>query len=144
MSAEIMGELDFLLRSVFLGLMITFLYDVIRIFRRVLRHGSFLVSLEDLAFWIFCSVCIFRLLYHENNGVFRWFVIMGAAAGMLFYKMTLSHFFVEYTARVICAVLEVFGKILKTLTKPARMAGSFLKKQLTRAWKMFRIILCKQ
>ncbi|MBO5292445.1 MAG: spore cortex biosynthesis protein YabQ [Lachnospiraceae bacterium] len=144
MSAEIMGELDFLLRSMLLGVMITFLYDLIRIFRRVVRHHGFFVSLEDFFFWVFCSICIFLLLYRENNGILRWFVVMGAAVGMLLYKATVSRFLVDLAAKGIGAVLRLLGRIFRLLTKPLRATGRFLKKQLTRTWKMFRIILCKQ
>lgn len=144
MSAEIMGELDFLLRSMLLGVMITFLYDVIRIFRRVVRHGAFFVSLEDLIYWIFVSVSIFYLLYRENNGILRWFVVMGAAAGMLLYKMTLSRPFVRFGAWGIGSALEFLGKIFRFLTKPLRIMGCSAKKQLTKAWKVFKMILCKQ
>lgn len=144
MSAEIMGELDFLLRSMLLGVMITFLYDVIRVFRRVVRHGVFFVSLEDLVYWVFVSCCIFYLLYQENNGVLRWFVIMGAAAGMLLYKMTLSGPFVRFSAWGIGSTLGFLGKIFRFLTKPFRIMGRGMKKQLTKAWKVFKMILCKQ
>ena len=144
MSAEIMGELDFLLRSMLLGVMITFLYDVIRIFRRVVRHGAFFVSLEDLFYWIFVSVSIFYLLYRENNGILRWFVVMGAAAGMFLYKVTLSRPFVRCSAWGIGKILGFFYKIFRFLTKPVRIMGGGVKKQLTKAWKVFKMILCKQ
>lgn len=144
MSAEIMGELDFLLRSMLLGVMITFLYDVIRIFRRVVRHGAFLVSMEDLAYWVLVSCSVFYLLYRENNGILRWFVVMGAAAGMLFYKATVGRPFVAFSAWGIGKILGFFGKIFRFLTKPLRIMGGGMKKQLTKAWKVFKMILCKQ
>lgn len=144
MSTEILGEVDFLIRSMLLGVTITFLYDIIRIFRRVLRHRNFWVSIEDILFWIFCSLCIFYLLYQENNGMLRWFVIMGAGAGMLLYKITVSRPFVNLTVKAAGFVLKHLGKLFRFLTKPLRIFRKFLKNQLTRAWKMFRIILCKQ
>ena len=144
MSTEILGELDFLLRSMLLGAMITFLYDTIRVFRRVVRHNGIFVSAEDLAFWIFCSICIFDLLYRENNGMLRWFVIMGAAAGMGVYKATIGRFFVKYVSLLFQKIFRTAGKALHFLTKPLRRLSCFLKKQLTKAGKMFKMILCKQ
>ena len=68
MSPFILEEGWFLLYSVLLGIGITFVYDCLRICRRVVAHGVFWVSLEDMVYWIFVSCCVFYLLYCENNG----------------------------------------------------------------------------
>ena len=90
MSGQIAEEAWFLLHSFLLGVFITFFYDLFRVFRRVVRHGIFWISLEDLVFWVMASVGIFYLLYYENNGAFRWFAVFGAGAGMVLYKKTLQ------------------------------------------------------
>lgn len=144
MSGEILGEMDFLLHSACLGVMITVLYDVIRIFRRLIRHRNFWVSVEDLLFWVVCAVCMFALLYRENNGVLRWFVVLGAAAGMLLYRATVSRLFVSAAVAGGGFLLERLGRLLRFLTRPLRKSGRFLKNQLTKGWKMFKIVLCKQ
>lgn len=136
MSAEIWKELVFLGRFLVLGVAITFLYDILRIFRRVIRHGSFLLSLEDLLFWTGCSAGIFYMLYQENNGTVRWFAIMGATVGMLLYKATLSRFFVHYVSAVLLKLKKLFA--------PLQRFARFLKKKLTASCKMFRMILCKR
>ena len=61
----------FLLHSLLMGIFITFVYDLLRIFRRVAPHGQFLVSLEDLAFWVYCGGEVFLLMYRESNGTLR-------------------------------------------------------------------------
>ena len=53
------NENSFLLYALLMGIFITFIYDIIRIFRRVVPHGSFLVALEDIAFWIYCAAEVF-------------------------------------------------------------------------------------
>ena len=50
-----MNENVFLLHAFLLGIEITFLYDILRILRRVFTHGNGMVSLEDIAFWIYFS-----------------------------------------------------------------------------------------
>ena len=49
------NENIFLFYALIMGIFITFVYDILRIFRRVLPHNSFWVSVEDLCFWIYCS-----------------------------------------------------------------------------------------
>ena len=47
------SENEFLLHAFLMGIYITFVYDILRIFRRVIPHKDLMVSLEDLVFWIY-------------------------------------------------------------------------------------------
>lgn len=129
-----MDENSFLLHSFLLGLWITFLYDILRILRRVFPHSDGMVSLEDLTFWIYCAGKVFLLMFHESNGNLRWFAVMGALMGMYLYHKTCSLFFVKYTA---------WG--LNTMLKPVRSAihilDRWLKKQLTSLIKMLKMFV---
>lgn len=59
MSAEVIDQGIFWLFCFVTGAVITFIYDQIRIVRRVLPHGSVLVAIEDLLFWLFAGIVIF-------------------------------------------------------------------------------------
>lgn len=117
------NENIFLLHALLMGIFITFAYDLLRIFRRVIPHAAFFVSLEDIAFWIYCGAEVFLLMYHEGDGSLRWFAIMGALVGMLLYKKIISGPFVKYASLVLGKVLEALGKILKLLCRPFGFAG---------------------
>ena len=133
MSGQIAGEGWFMLHSFLLGAFITFCYDLFRILRRIIPHGIFRISLEDLVFWVLATGGIFYLLYYENNGMFRWFAVIGAGAGMLLYKKTLSAFFVGLVSGAVNAVLHLIGKILRKLTAPLRFIMRLIRKQAGRA-----------
>lgn len=117
------GENEFLLHALLMGVFVTFVYDLLRIFRRVVSHGSFLVSLEDLAFWIYCASEVFLLTYHEGNGNLRWFAVIGALSGMLLYKKFISDWFVKYTALILNKTLAAMAIALKWLCAPFRFTG---------------------
>ncbi len=151
----------FLLHAFLLGIFITFVYDLLRILRRAVPHRPFLVSAEDLAFWIFCAVEVFLLLYRESNGNLRWFAVLGAVVGMLLYRRTLSGPLVKYVSLILEKILGFLGRIGRLLWKPVALAGrgagklggklrnrrkrffAFLKKRLTISGKMLRMVLCK-
>lgn len=115
------NENQFLFHALLMGIFITFVYDVIRICRRVVPHNSFFVSLEDLGFWIYCGGSVFLLMYHESNGELRWFAVFGAMGGMLLYRKLVSPLFVKYVSLVLSKVLEGLGKILRWLFKPMKV-----------------------
>lgn len=115
------NENEFLLHALLMGIFITFVYDVIRIFRRVIPHNSFFVSLEDLGFWIYCGGSVFLLMYHESNGELRWFAIFGAIVGMLLYKKLFSPPFVKYVSLILSKVLAGLGKMIGWFLRPLKI-----------------------
>jgi len=112
------SENEFLLHAFLMGIFITFLYDILRIFRRVVPHRDFCVSLEDLCFWVYCGGEVFLLMYHESNGVLRWFAVFGAFAGMLLYRKLVSPWLVKYISLAAKKILDILLKILKFILKP--------------------------
>lgn len=126
------SENVFLLHAFLMGIFITFVYDLLRIFRRVIPHAAFFVSLEDIAFWIYCGAEVFLLMYHEGDGSLRWFAVMGAMAGMFLYKKLVSGLFVKYVSFLLSKALEALRKIFKFLCRPfgfmGRKAGKAVRK----------------
>lgn len=152
MSSPVISENLFLLYSLGMGIFITFVYDLLRIGRRVIPHNGFFVSAEDFLFWIFCAISVFYLMHTQSNGTLRWFAILGALAGMLLYRKTVSRFFVKWVSEGLKFILKYVNKALSFVTKPFRFAAHKLyqkgksgtKKKLTAFRKLLRIILCKQ
>ncbi len=112
------SEKEFLLHSLLMGIFITYVYDLLRIFRRVIPHSSFFVSLEDLIFWIYCGSEVFLMMYHEGDGTLRWFAVIGALAGMVSYKKLISPLFVKYMSLFINKLLYIIGRVLRWLCRP--------------------------
>ena len=162
MSQSIVQEVTFFLHSVLLGLIITFAYDWILIFRKLVRHGRILTSVEDLMYWFACGIGVFYMLYRENSGVLRWFAVMGAALGMLFYKMILKNRFVNIMSTYIHKIMWFIFRVIQIILKPIKCLFSmvrrfvrflvtklkkvkeFIKKRLTVCIKTLRMVLCKQ
>ena len=162
MSQDIVQDVTFFLHSILMGLFITFAYDWVRIFRRLFKHGKILTSVEDLLYWFACGISVFYMLYRENSGVLRWFAVMGAALGMLFYKAILKNRFVDIMSTYIHKIMWFIFRLIQNVLKPAKWLFSavrrfvrfvitklkkvreFVKKRLTVFIKTLRMVLCKQ
>jgi len=162
MSQDILAELNFLFDSFLMGIMITAAYDVFLILRRLVRHSLLMVSLEDLLYWIGCAVGVFMMLYEENNGVLRWFAILGAGVGMILYKVSISEYIIDIMSTVIGWIFHIFFQCLRGICRPfgfigrkiacifkvfgrkMRKAAKCIKNRLTSALKLLKITLCKQ
>ena len=113
-----LNENEFLFHALYMGIFLTFVYDLFRIFRRVVPHNGFFISMEDLFFWVYCGEEVFLLMYHESDGTLRWFAVLGAMVGMFLYRKLISPFFVKYTSLALCRLLKFLEKVLHFLSRP--------------------------
>jgi spore cortex biosynthesis protein YabQ len=122
MNKAIAIEMQFFLVSILWGAIILFVYDLLRIFRRLVKHNEFFIAIEDLIFWVLASLFIFIMMYQQNNGIIRGFSIMGMGIGMVLYHFALSELFVSLVTKLIHILL----KPLKILYQKLRKLLSFL------------------
>lgn len=115
MSQVILGELRVVGVALFSGAMITIVYDLLRIFRRVISHGNFWIGIEDFFFWIWTALWIFSVLYRENDGNLRMYTIFAMALGMLLYHKTLSEPLVNFVGRILKKIVSIIMYPLKML-----------------------------
>lgn len=145
MSPGIIKELQFFGLAVLRGALILALYDMIRIFRRVVPHGIFAVALEDVLYWAGTALLIFQLLYRENDGALRGYALFAVAVGMFFYHQTLSGWLVSHTAGALNWCLGILLRPVKALYRKIvqvlRMVLRFYKKKLKKQVKEFIMIL---
>ena len=97
MSQVILKEIQTVGTAFVSGAFITFVYDLLRIFRRVISHGNAWIGVEDCFFWIWTSLWIFSVLYRENDGSLRFYTILAMVLGMIIYNRSISEFFVSFT-----------------------------------------------
>lgn len=117
MSPEILVEAEFMLQALFLGLILYFLYELIKIFRKVIPHGKVSMGFEDVFYWLGNTYLIFKLLFKYNYGIIRWFVILGVGTGMLICKITLGEWFEKYISLGISKVIEIWKKVINSIKK---------------------------
>lgn len=142
-SETIAGEGSLLLASFLFGIALMLLYDVFRIFRHIVKHGTVLMAVEDAFYWVLCAVGIFAMLYQENDGLLRWFVLGGVAIGMMLENALISPLVIRFFVKIIQAWLNLLKKVLGVFAKPGKKACSFGKKELKKVKKAIKIGLSK-
>lgn len=148
MNPAITIELQFFLISILCGGIILLIYDVLRIIRRLVRHDSFFVAVEDLFFWVATSLFIFAMMYKQNNGIIRGFSIMGMLIGMILYHSIISETLVSIITKFIRILLQplvlVFRfvkRVILRIAKIGKMGIIYLLNQLKKWRKSVRITL---
>ena len=132
MSHVIAGELQVVGTALLHGAFITVVYDLLRIFRRVISHGNFWIGVEDLLFWIWTSLWIFSVLYRENDGSFRMYTILAMVLGMIVYHKTISEPMVKLCGKVLNKIVFWIGIPIKRIKIYISFLGKKLKKGIER------------
>ena len=57
------------------GVFLAVCYDVLRIFRNIADHSTFWIGAEDILYWCASGIYLFELIYQENDGMIRLYVL---------------------------------------------------------------------
>lgn len=160
-SPEIWQQGQLFVQAVFFGIAMLFVYDLLRIFRRVAIHGTVWIAVEDMFFWVLSAFILFQFLYQENDGKVRGFVILGMFLGMLLYGKSFSGIVVRFGTfflKKICGgvrwisrilmkpvriIMNPIGKSVQRLCGTGKKSNRYVKKQLKKLWKAVKMGLCK-
>lgn len=146
-SAAIGQEACFLGISILLGVVLFFIYDILRIFRRIVPHGNIWIGIEDFIYWLVCTGAVFVMLYQENDGMVRGFALGGIILGMVLYFGIFSRFVIRMNVLVLKTVLGFGKKIIIFLFRPFYKVGKkiivFIRKQLKKFLRAVKIGLYK-
>ncbi len=109
-----------------LGMCLAFIYDVIRVVRRLFKHWDWMVDLEDLLYWIFTGWSVFKTLFVFNRGALRGYAFFGLFIGVLLYSLTVSRLFLFFVEKMLPCWNK--GKVI--LLKPFVFMVNFVRKTL--------------
>lgn len=125
MSDFIIAEARFYLNAFMCGMILSAVYDILRILRRIIRHSELMVGLEDLFFWAAGGIFTFYIIFKYNSGKLRGPAILIVILGMLLYHYAISNpvvnFLTRYIIRPIQKMFRFCKKGLKKLVKRVKM-----------------------
>lgn len=113
MEFSLASQTVYFLYSILFGLILSALYDVVR----VLRFSGFTkvwqIILTDILYFFLCAFLTFLFALPFNKGSVRYFVIFGEAVGFVLYRYTLG----EVMASVYCFIIRLIHKIFEKSLK---------------------------
>lgn len=132
-------ETYILLATIYGGILIAFIYDLYKIFRKIFHPKKIATFIQDFLFWLIISVVAFYVLIMSNQGALRFYNFLGFLIGAFAYTWLLSDAIIKtllfilikiktflldfyqiiiYPLRVGLCLIEVPYSYCKTKTKP--------------------------
>lgn len=142
MSTFIHHELFLFVQTIAVGAVLLLCYDLLRAFRNVILHSQRMTGMEDLVYWLCCTVFVFVQIYRTNEGILRFFMILGLWLGAWLCYVTVSTFFVKCCTRIMEIPVLMAKFFIKWLLFPVRRCKLFVykyvKKERLANWGILR------
>ena len=121
-------ELYALVVSFFNGVLLAWIYDNIRAFRRIVRHKTVaFMSVEDIIYGIYAGLSVFVMCFKVAD------IIMGIAVGAFLYFKFLSSFYIRWSVRIIKILLKpacfILKNVVRIITIPVRSLKMYMKRR---------------
>ncbi|MCX7922223.1 MAG: spore cortex biosynthesis protein YabQ [Clostridia bacterium] len=121
------------------GMLIAFVYDLLRVKRRAIKTSTAVINIEDFLYWIAVALIMFSVVYYSNEGEIRGYVFVGTVLGVVLYSLMLSRFVIKSSLFIIGIVYKVIVTtwriisypikiVIKILSIPARFAKKYVTK----------------
>ncbi len=130
MADLIYDEMQLFLVCFLLGASLAVIYDVFRILRMLFVHWDWLVDVEDLLFWVLTTWCVFKTLFHYNEGVLRGYAFLGMFLGVIVYTLTLSRLLLFLVRSILPYWNKLKNKVGGCAKKPVLALRSKCRKAL--------------
>ena len=135
MYSTVQSETVFFLTCILAGVAIAFLYDLVRISRRIIAISDSLVNGEDILFFIASAIILFYVAFMKNGGEVRFQGFLGGAVGVFMYVALVQNRFVNLGETVLKWLIKTAILLFKTVMLPVRLVLRALKKPvLIIAW----------
>ncbi len=111
---------------IIVGIIISLIFDIFRILRKVIKTSDFITYIEDIFFWIITMFIILTSIFMFNNGELRLYIFIGMIVGVTLYLIFISKYFIKIGT--YCFI--ILKKIIIILFMPLKFLLNVFKKLL--------------
>lgn len=72
------------------GIVVAVIYQILTVFRSVVKHSYAASNVEDFFYWIGTGIYLFYQMYSTTYGIVRWYFILGVMLGFFASKVLIS------------------------------------------------------
>ncbi len=123
-------EIQFFLSCMVAGFVVAFLYDLLRVSRRIVNVNDLVINAEDILFFVVAAVVLFYAAYLKNSGEIRWQWFIGASTGIFLYIALVRNRFLNASVILYSALVKIIGVLIKILLFPIKLIFKIFKKPI--------------
>lgn len=103
---------------VIVGIIISFLFDIFRIFRKVYKFSNMLIYMQDILFWLLTGIIILQAIFKFNSGDIRIFLFLGIFVGVFIYISLFSIYVIKIGSFILKLINTLIRKLINVFKVP--------------------------
>lgn len=103
---------------VIVGIIISFLFDIFRIFRKVYKFSNMLIYMQDILFWLLTGIIILQAIFKFNSGDIRIFLFLGIFVGVFIYISLFSIYVIKIGSFILKLINTLIRKLINVFKAP--------------------------
>lgn len=107
MASFLVEEITKIAMAMVAGAVLSAIYDILRIFRKIFTHNTVAYSTEDLLYFICMAPVVFVFVLVVNDGIFRFYIVLGILLGVFVHRNTVSRLVVNFWLKKIINNIKI-------------------------------------
>lgn len=103
---------------VIVGIIISFLFDIFRILRKVYKFSNMLIYMQDILFWLLTGIIILQAIFKFNSGDIRIFLFLGIFVGVFIYISLFSIYVIKIGSFILKLMNTLIRKLINVFKVP--------------------------
>lgn len=103
---------------VIVGIIISFLFDIFRILRKVYKFSNMLIYMQDILFWLLTGIIILQAIFKFNSGDIRIFLFLGIFVGVFIYISLFSIYVIKIGSFILKLINRLIRKLINVFKVP--------------------------
>ena len=103
---------------VIVGIIISFLFDIFRILRKVYKFSNMLIYMQDILFWLLTGIIILQAIFKFNSGDIRIFLFLGIFFGLFIYISIFSIYVIKIGSFILKLINTLIRKLINVFKVP--------------------------
>lgn len=113
---------------VIVGIIISFLFDIFRILRKVYKFSNMLIYMQDILFWLLTGIIILQAIFKFNSGDIRIFLFLGIFVGVFIYISLFSIYVIKIGSFILKLINTLIRKLINVFKVPICKILNFMVK----------------
>ena len=105
-----------------IGIIISLIFDIFRILRKVYKFSNMLIYMQDILFWLLTGIIILQSIFEFNSGDIRIFLFLGIFIGVFIYTSLFSRYFIKLGT----LFFNIINNIIRFIYNPICKIISFM------------------
>ncbi len=111
---------------IIVGILISFIFDMFRIVRKVYKFTDIMIYIQDILFWILAGLILLFSIFKFNSGSIRLYLFFSVFIGAILYTCSISSIITNIGTGVLKVLNTILNYIIKILFIPIKVVHKII------------------